>query len=37
MGHGVTRHISETSGAIEALSLAGEDLAKKLMEQMGAD
>jgi hypothetical protein len=37
MGHGVTRHMSATSGAIEALSRAGEDLAKELIEQMGID
>lgn len=36
MGHGVTRHISPTSGAIEALARAGEELAKELMEQMSA-
>lgn len=36
-GHGVTRHLSPTSGALEALKLAGEDLAGELMEQMDAD
>lgn len=33
-GHGVNRHISPTSGALKALELAGEDLARELMEQM---
>ncbi|MBE9531538.1 MAG: hypothetical protein IME98_01895, partial [Proteobacteria bacterium] len=37
MGHGVSRHMSPTSGAIDALKRAGEDLAKELMEQMGRD
>ena len=37
MGHGVTRHMSETSGAIEALGRAGDDLAKQLMKQMGVE
>ncbi len=36
-GHGVTRHLSPTSGALKALSLAGEDLAEELMEHMGVD
>ncbi len=36
-GHGVSRHISPTSGPLEALSLAGEDAAAELMAQMGAD
>ncbi|MEE9542233.1 MAG: hypothetical protein V3V95_00435 [Thermodesulfobacteriota bacterium] len=34
MGHGVSRHISPTSGAIEALAKAADDLAGELIEQM---
>jgi hypothetical protein len=35
-GHGVARHISQSSGAIEALSRAAEDLANNLIEQINA-
>ena len=34
-GHGVSRHMSPTSGAIEALARAAEALAGELIDQMG--